>query len=254
MEITPSYTSIKSLLHLKKILKIDLITIFEFGSRYGEDTIELATLNPDAMVYAFECNPNTVLECRNNLKDFSNVHFTNSAVGNIDGEIDFFAIDKSNTISDWIDGNQGASSLLKASSSYQVEKYSQLKHKVPILRLKTFLEERDIPEISLLWMDVQGAEKMVFEGLGDCIKNVRLIHLEVEFKEIYIGQPLFSEINKFLNINNFTLLGFTTFGKTSADAVYLNKNISPKNLFNARLFLFISLLRSRINTIISRIH
>jgi FkbM family methyltransferase len=238
MQITSSHNSINALMILKKILKVEFSTIFEFGSRYGEDTIELARLNPDSIVYSFECNPNTLDECKRNVDGYKNIYFTNSAIGNIDGEIDFYSIDEKNTISEWPDGNQGASSLLKASETYYVEKYSQNKIRVPITTLKRFMEDRKIPEISLLWMDIQGAEKMALEGLGEKISNVKIIHLEVEFKEIYQGQPLFKEMHNYFIKNNFTLLGFTNIGKTAGDAVYLNKNTNMKRVLFSKIFLF----------------
>lgn len=242
MKITSSITSIDSLMSLKRILSIEFLTIFEFGSRYGEDTVEFAKLNPDATIYAFECNFKTVDKCRNNVEKFNNVIFTNTAIGNTEGEIDFYSIDEKNTLSDWPDGNQGASSLLEANKSYHAEKYSQTKNTVPITTLRKFLNRNNISEISLLWMDIQGAEKMALEGLGDRLQDVKLIHLEVEFKEVYKNQPLFKEMNRYFSDNNFILLGFTNLGRSAGDAVYLNRNIKVRNILSARIYLIFRLL------------
>ena len=246
MKITSSLTSINSLMSLKRILNIEFLTIFEFGSRYGEDTVEFARINPDATIYAFECNSKTVDKCRINIEKFNNIIFTNTAIGNTEGEIDFYSIDENNTLSDWPDGNQGASSLLEANKSYHAEKYSQTKITVPITTLRKFLSSNNISEISLLWMDIQGAEKLALEGLGDRIHDVKLIHLEVEFKEVYKNQPLFMEMNRFFSENNFILLGFTNLGRSAGDAVYLNRNIEGRNILFARIYLLFRLLKVKV--------
>lgn len=47
--------------------------IFEFGSRYGEDSTALAAAFPNAHIYTFECNPNTLEICRNECKRYQNI-------------------------------------------------------------------------------------------------------------------------------------------------------------------------------------
>ena len=51
---------------VKKYLGKKVEVIFEFGSRYGEDTIEFAKIYPQSKIYAFECNPNTLAICKKN--------------------------------------------------------------------------------------------------------------------------------------------------------------------------------------------
>jgi hypothetical protein len=56
-----------------------------------------------------------------------------------------------------------------------------------------------------------------------------MMHIEVEFMEIYSGQPLFKEVKKYLVKNNFVFIGFTSKGKFSADAVFINKTLYDKS-------------------------
>jgi hypothetical protein len=54
---------------------------------------------------------------------------------------------------------------------------------------------------------------------------VRLVHLEVEFFRIYAGQPLFEEVDRFLGERGFQLLGFTSYSRFAADAVYARRSL-----------------------------
>ncbi len=201
--------------------------IFEFGSRYGEDSIEFAKKYPQATVYAFECNTNTLAECRKNISAYKNIILTEKAISDVNGTVSFYKIDKEKTETTWADGNQGASSLLKASGKYPVENYVQEEIKVDSITLSSFINANHIDTVDILWMDIQGAELLALKGLGDDIAKVKLMHLEVEFFEIYTNQPLFDEISAFLNDAGFELLGFSSQSNYSGDAIFVNKQQVP---------------------------
>lgn len=226
MDFEPSFETLNKFTKVSKFLlgEENINIIFEFGSRYGEDTIEFAKRFPHSRIFAFECNPNTLEFCRNNLKNYNNITLTEKAISNYDGEVAFYAIDKEKTITTWVDGNQGASSLLKASGKYEVEKYAQKEIYVDAITLKTFMLENNIDDIDLLWMDIQGGELNALKGLYDKIKKVKIMHIEVEFFEIYENQPLFKEILSFLDESGFKFLGFTQNGYYSADALFVNRD------------------------------
>ena len=58
------------------------------------------------------------------------------------------------------------------------------------------------------------------------LANIKIIHLEVEFMEIYSGQPLMADIKNYLNRNGFSLYAFTNFGRYSGDAVFVNNSLN----------------------------
>ncbi|RZK63852.1 MAG: FkbM family methyltransferase, partial [Pedobacter sp.] len=118
--------------------------IFEFGSRYGEDSIAFAKLYPSGTIYSFECNPNTLAECRRNVKPYQNIVLTEKAVSDVNGTVSFFKIDKDKTETSWEDGNQGASSLFEASGNYPVENYVQEKVDVESVTLYSFISDNKI--------------------------------------------------------------------------------------------------------------
>lgn len=228
----PSYNTFRKICRIgEEILGYNNITvIFEYGSRYGEDTIEFAKRYPNAKIYGFECNETTIPLCKKNTELYPNILLTEKAVSNHDGAITFYPIDKGKTITTWEDGNQGASSLLKASGKYKVESYVQKETTVQGVTLKTFMDEHSISHIDIMWMDIQGAELMAFEGLKDRIKDVKIIQCEVEKIEIYKNQPLYDTIKEFLLMNGFCFMGYSANGDYSADAVFVRKDLVNRKL------------------------
>lgn len=67
----------------------------------------------------------------------------------------------------------------------------------------------DIPEAAgcrLLKIDVQGGELDVLRGATGTLKEVLAVFIEVEFLDIYRGQPLFCSVHAFLEEQGFELL------------------------------------------------
>ncbi len=52
-------------------------------------------------------------------------------------------------------------------------------------------------------IDIQGGELMVFSHATERLKDVSVIHTEVSFVPMYLGQPLFSEVEIFLREQGF---------------------------------------------------
>ncbi|MCL5781985.1 MAG: FkbM family methyltransferase [Patescibacteria group bacterium] len=66
--------------------------------------------------------------------------------------------------------------------------------------IDSFCFRNGIDQIDILKIDVQGGELLVLEGAKDKLKNgeVTLIYTEVEFSPLYVNQPLFNDIEKYL--------------------------------------------------------
>lgn len=203
--------------------------IFEFGSRYGEDSCEFAknieARGIKAHIWSFECNENTIEQCRSAVGAYSSITLTESAVSDSDGFISFYKINPQQTGTTHADGNQGASSTLKASGKYPMEQYVQDEVKVPCLRLDSFMARHNISHIDVLWMDIQGGELSALKGLGERIKDVKLIYSEIEFMEIYENQPLFEDIKHYLDERGFVFLGFVGKNKFFANGLFVRKEL-----------------------------
>jgi FkbM family methyltransferase len=69
----------------------------------------------------------------------------------------------------------------------------------------------DLPELApvdFLKLDVQGAELMVLQHGHKTLRDVSVLQCEVEFVELYEGQPLFAEVDAFLRSQGFAFLRF----------------------------------------------
>jgi FkbM family methyltransferase len=72
--------------------------------------------------------------------------------------------------------------------------------------LDTFCQTENVDGIDFLQIDVQGAELQVLEGATALLeKSVLAIQLEVEFSPLYVGQPLFSDLDPYLRRQGFAL-------------------------------------------------
>jgi len=198
------------------INKNEVNTIFECGSRDCIDAIEMLDYYEPKIIYSFECNPDSVLICENNIKNYNKIKLIPKATYSEKKEIDFFMTDMERSI----DKNIGASSLLYHRDNKN--KFFQKKVSVDAIRLDEFMDESEINEIDLLCLDLQGSEMETLTGLGDKIKNVKYIITEVSFKSYYVGDKMFNEINKFLEGHNFKcekVLNYGGFG----DALFIRK-------------------------------
>ncbi len=64
----------------------------------------------------------------------------------------------------------------------------------------------DVPEttnVDYIKIDIQGGELMAFKGGAGRLKDVSVIDTEVSFLPMYVGQPLFSEVEQFLRAQGF---------------------------------------------------
>jgi FkbM family methyltransferase len=201
-------------------------TIIEAGARDCGETLDLAAAFPRARIITFECNPATLPACRANVRGYERIRLIEKAVSDRRGTITFFPTDPQRTVTKHPGGNPGASSLFRAAPDYPHETYVQNEISVETTTLADVMEAEGLSRIDLLWMDVQGAELMALRGLGDKLATVGMVHLEVEFLPIYQGQPLFGEVHGFMRRNSFRLLGFTSYSRYTADAVYASPRVA----------------------------
>lgn len=70
--------------------------ILDIGSRDCKQSIEFNTYFPNSKIFAFECNKQTLDQCRSNIEPYSNIELIAKAVNNYDGFCTFYPIDPIN--------------------------------------------------------------------------------------------------------------------------------------------------------------
>ena len=200
-------------------------SIVEVGARDCAETLDFHRVYSGARILAFECNPATLPACRQAVAGLERVKLIEKAVSDRPGSVSFFPTDPERTRTQEAGGNPGASSLFRATGEYPLETYVQNEITVEATTLARVMHDEGVGTIDLLWMDIQGAELLALKGLDARLDDVSLIHLEVEFFPIYEGQPLFGDLHRFLRGRGFTLLGFTSYSRFAADAVYAKRGL-----------------------------
>ncbi len=183
--------------------KENVKTVIEAGALNCSDTLSMAFEFPNAHIYAFECNPDSVGVCKSAVEGNNRITLTPKALSDKAGTLTFYPIDTKKTTTIHADGNPGASSFFKANPDYTFEKYVQNEVLIEAITLEDFCKEKEIGEIDLIWLDAQGWELRILKGLGEKIKDVKMIKTEVLYKEQYIGAPLFDEVCEFLESKGF---------------------------------------------------
>jgi FkbM family methyltransferase len=214
--------------------------ILEVGSRDALDAIKMSKTF-DKKVYAFECHPQGQILMDFNLDKFEilkdQVEVVPVAVSDVNGPISFYPTEKKE--------NAGSSSIFKLKKAAQAEKLLQsgesltttaralnikpnvVRHtkatgpqyeiQVESIRLSTWIEQTQMNEkISLIAMDLQGAELRALKGLGDYINRVNCIITEGQYSQLYEDCPLIHETVEYLSSFGFKLQ-YSTHGYPKSD-------------------------------------
>jgi len=213
--------------------------IYDCGSRDATDGLTLLTELNARELHVFECNPEAIELCRKNISqnvDRAKVHLAPCALADVPGILKFYRINPNKTVTPHPDGNIGASSLYRANPKYPHEHYVQEAIEVKATSLDEYCASHTVPD--LLWMDLQGAEARVLDGAKSILPRVKIIHIEVSFRRMYIDQALFRDIH--LRLREHFRLVWTDLGRWPAlphvysairfgpwlgNAIYVNKNL-----------------------------
>ena len=112
----------------------EIKTVFEVGARDCVESALFAQTYPQAMVYAFECNPATLPACRAVAAANPRVKLTEKAVSDQPGVIAFYPTDPARSVTGAPHLVAGASSMFIATGKYPEEKYVQNKIEVETSR------------------------------------------------------------------------------------------------------------------------
>ena len=95
---------------------------------------------------------------------------------------------------------------------------------VETVSLDRFTGDHGVTDVDFIKIYVQGAELDVFEGGIRTIGDTLAIMSEVEFVPVYIDQPLFGDVCRFLSQQGLMFHKFTSFGGRSLRPTILNQD------------------------------
>ncbi|MFN6380061.1 MAG: FkbM family methyltransferase [Flavobacteriales bacterium] len=212
--------------------KEDQIVIFDIGACEGEDAVRYSRLFPQAHIYVFEPRPDNLEKISSNLRDYhvSMAKVFDIALSSSKGFATFYlSSGKPEEVGDsdeWDYGNKSSSLLPPGEKMKEHTEWLEFKDTLEVKteRLDSFCEIHNISMIDFIHMDVQGAELMVLEGAGTMLTQIKAIWMEVEAVELYKGQPLKTDVEKFMVANNFVCVK-STVGSVAGDQLYVNKKL-----------------------------
>jgi len=98
-------------------------------------------------------------------------------------------------------------------SQYSRDRYWRLREtrELPFLSFSDYIAKYDRPTPELIKLDTQGSELDILSSLDDAHwPSVLVVETEVEFLELYKGQPMFRDVDAFLAAKGFELLDLRT--------------------------------------------
>ena len=172
---------------LKKIIRKDNPVVVEIGAHYGEDSLRFLETFPDITLYCFEPDPRNIKVFKKYVTD-KRVTLFETALSNENGTAQFHQSYQENNDAptpdkyDWIDPAMYEEEKLNNSGSSSLKKgYELTTGETITITTQTYLDwanENSIGAVDFVWLDVQGAEKDVLDGMGEAMRNVQLFWME----------------------------------------------------------------------------
>lgn len=181
--------------------------VFEIGANNGSHTQKFLD-KENSYVYAFEPLPNLYKLIGDRFSERNNLELYNIAVSDFDGESEFGISDPTEGAMDY-----GCSSLYEFTENIE-ELWPNRKDfkfiekiKVNVVRMDTFLSEKNITKIDYLHCDAQGSDLRVLKSFGKYIEIIKSGVVEAANKvNLYNTDNSVDSIIEFLEKNNFKIL------------------------------------------------
>ena len=190
--------------------------IIDIGGANGDTTSFFLKSIPHCIVYTFEAIPELALQIKNRFIN-QNVEISAMALSDKEGHIIFHVTD-----------NFLSSSYKSINNNNQFHTTKSIE--VPSSPLDIVLDEKkNISEIDILKLDVQGAELDVLRGAQQTLKKTKLLIVEQSVRSPYTGGSLYNEVDDFLRQNEFVLLDIVITYRNKGtilkefDSIYINQ-------------------------------
>lgn len=180
--------------YLKSLVNKKSPTILDVGCYDGRDTLKLNSLFEDATIYCFDADSRSIELFKKLVGDFPNIELCEIALSDVDGEILFYHSESEEKRHYSDQKSWSASSSIKEPDRH-LDIFDNISFKdgnyVKSSRLDTWMENRKINTIDLMWVDVNGGENEFLNGAKKSIIE-KTNYLYIEFSAIE-GQRLYKD-------------------------------------------------------------
>jgi FkbM family methyltransferase len=196
--------------------KLDIKGVLHLGASTGQERDAYDTYCKGKVMWV-EAIPRVYLDLQQNIKPYPQQTAYNACLSNVDGDEVVFNVSNNESQSSSI-LELGVHALIHPEVHY----IEQIAMKTQ--RVDTLLKDVDVSGINFLNVDLQGAEHLAIEGMGDLIKNIDYALLEVNMKETYKGCMLIEELDYFMLQRGFERVETGEWvAETWTDALYIRK-------------------------------
>lgn len=203
----------------------DNIVIFDVGAHCGQTTTKYNLLFNNCKIYSFEPFLDSYNILKETVSNYGNILTYNIALGNLEGDVDFY-VNKFSATNSILPAHSMGSIIWGDNLLNNIEKI-----KVRSTTLDNFIKKMEIDQIDILKLDTQGTEYDVLEGAINTIKDrkIKIIYMEIITLPTYQNQRHFDEILKFMRLNRFELYNMYDYSLTKfgalrqVDAIFVNK-------------------------------
>lgn len=175
----------------KALKKSNISSLIHVGGHIGQEVDFYHSLNLDKVIY-FEPVKEFADELKLKINKFSNFYLHQCALGNENSNKVIYVADKGEKDDSW------STSLLEPRES----NISFGKKVIEVKKYSSF----DYSNIDIAVLDTQGYELEVLRGFENKLQTFKFIIVEFSNFEGYINQTIYKDLNKFLNLNNFSFL------------------------------------------------
>ena len=181
------------------IASLNIQTVIDVGAHTGEFARMIADMLRDATILSFEPQRREFKELEQNLRAVQKSRAFQFALG-----------DRSETLELRRSDYSQSSSLRKMTDLHKEafpESAGESLEQVEVRRLDEVLAESDLQPEVLLKIDAQGYEDKVLAGAPRTLARSKAAIIEVSFRELYEGQPLFDSIYRTMHDASFSYMG-----------------------------------------------
>jgi len=183
---------------IKLLNHFNIKTILDVGANTGQFAYYTMKFGYRNTIISFEPLSSAFAILKEFSKNDSKWEVVNSAIGDIDGEIEIN-----------ISENSQSSSILDMMPDHVKSAPDSAytgKEKVKIQKIDTVISNySDNPEDIFLKIDTQGFEKNVLDGAEKSLKKTKGLQLELSMVELYKGETLITEMLNIIKEKGFTI-------------------------------------------------
>lgn len=194
--------------------------VVEAGSWDGSDTSFFANYLTEGKVYSFEPFLSFYYQTCARLYGVSNVEISHYALA-----------EKTQPYTLYISERNGKSwcsnSILKPKDHLTVHPSITFDKQIEVqgINLDDWIQEKKIPRIDMMWLDIQGAEASVLKAAPITLSRTKYLYTEVSLIETYENVMLYNEYKQFLESKGFQLIQEELPCKDMGDALFCNTAI-----------------------------